>query len=51
MPLLVDGADPLGTDQFATRAVPLSEAHPAVRRVPEEVRRHQEGGLQALTPD
>jgi S-(hydroxymethyl)glutathione dehydrogenase/alcohol dehydrogenase len=26
MPLLVDDADPLGTEQFATHAVPLSEA-------------------------
>jgi S-(hydroxymethyl)glutathione dehydrogenase/alcohol dehydrogenase len=26
MPLLVDDADPLGVEQFATHAVPLSEA-------------------------
>ena len=29
MPLLVDDADPLGTEQFATHQVPLTEAPPA----------------------
>ena len=49
MPLLVDDADPLGTEQFATHQVPLAEAPHGVRELPEEGRRHGQGGLQALT--
>ena len=48
MPLLLDDADPLGTEQFATHQVPLSRGRGGLRQLPEEGGRNHQGGLQAL---
>ena len=43
LPLVVDEADPLGVEDFATHRVPLDEGPHAVRDLPEKARRRVQG--------
>lgn len=48
MPLVVDSADPLGLETFATHRLPLNEGPRALRDVPKEAGRCGQGAITAV---